>query len=191
MNGPSTAAKRTRIVEGIFIETDRLVLRLLEDRDAPAIASIRNTLDAARMAGDVPHPYPVEAAQGWIAMARAKRMTLRSFSFAMEDPREGVVGDIGVFIRGRDPAWELGYAVDPRHRRRGYAREAVLGALAWARDVLKAQTVTAGVFADNAASKRLLESCGFTLNGASTRVYSLARNAQVRCDTLVRDLTAS
>jgi RimJ/RimL family protein N-acetyltransferase len=56
---------------------------------------------------------------------------------------------------------EIGYAVDPSHRRRGYARAALEALLKRATDEPQVQTVRATISPDNTPSFRLIAQYGF------------------------------
>jgi [ribosomal protein S5]-alanine N-acetyltransferase len=56
---------------------------------------------------------------------------------------------------------EVGYSVDPRYRRRGYARAALVALLDRARREPTVRTVRASISPDNIASRRLVEQYGF------------------------------
>ncbi len=56
---------------------------------------------------------------------------------------------------------EIGYAVDPEHRRKGYARAALGALLRRAAQEPGVRTVRATVSPDNLASRALVDSCGF------------------------------
>jgi RimJ/RimL family protein N-acetyltransferase len=77
------------------------------------------------------------------------------------DPDDAVVGHAG-FHGPPDPRGmvEIGYAIEPGHRRRGYARGAVTQLLAYAREH-GATIARASVSPDNAASLALVASFGF------------------------------
>ncbi|WP_013324776.1 GNAT family N-acetyltransferase [Gloeothece verrucosa] len=55
---------------------------------------------------------------------------------------------------------ELGYIIAPSYRRQGYGTEATKAMLDWSLSQPNMQTVTAGCYADNIASKRVLEKIG-------------------------------
>ncbi|HEY2174809.1 MAG TPA: GNAT family N-acetyltransferase [Mycobacteriales bacterium] len=56
---------------------------------------------------------------------------------------------------------EIGYAVDPAHRRQGYARAAVVALLERAAREADVRTVRATISPDNIASRRLVAQYGF------------------------------
>ncbi|MGZ4503293.1 MAG: GNAT family N-acetyltransferase [Nocardioidaceae bacterium] len=60
---------------------------------------------------------------------------------------------------------EVGYAVDPAHRRQGYARAALLALLDRARREPAVRTVRASIRPDNDASWRLVTAYGFVAVG--------------------------
>lgn len=60
---------------------------------------------------------------------------------------------------------EVGYRIDPKQRRRGYARHALETLLAVARDHPDVQIVRATISPDNAASRSLIKGYGFKVVG--------------------------
>lgn len=174
----------------LSLQTNRLTLRRPEETDAEAIFAIHGDLDVARTSGSLPHPSTLECARGWIAIARAQTHARRRYTFVMDEPRDGVVGEISVFKRKPENDWEVGYSVAKAFRRRGFAREALTAVLDWTLNDLLTPRMIAGYFEDNHASGRLLADAGFTPTGETCEVYSMARGAHVRCINLVRDLNA-
>lgn len=60
---------------------------------------------------------------------------------------------------------EIGYGISEEYQNKGYATEAVKGVLEWAFSRPEVTAVEAETDPDNTASKRVLEKCGFALNG--------------------------
>ena len=60
---------------------------------------------------------------------------------------------------------EIGYGILEEYQGQGYATEAVKAALTWAFQNPNVTAIEAETDADNAASKRVLEKCGFVANG--------------------------
>jgi len=75
--------------------------------------------------------------------------------------RIGFHGEPGVNAVGLTDAVELGYTVEPEFRRLGYAEEAILGMMGWARDRSISRFVVS-VAPDNHASLRLAAKLGFS-----------------------------
>lgn len=64
-----------------------------------------------------------------------------------------------------DGVAEIGYGISEENQNKGYATEAVKGVLEWAFSRPEVTAVEAETDSDNTASKRVLEKCGFALNG--------------------------
>ena len=60
---------------------------------------------------------------------------------------------------------EIGYGISEAYQNNGYATEAVKAVLEWAFSHPEVAAVEAETDSDNTASKRVLEKCGFALNG--------------------------
>ena len=60
---------------------------------------------------------------------------------------------------------EIGYGISDKYRNNGYATEAVKAVLKWALNNPNVTAVEAEADFNNTASKRVLEKCGFILNG--------------------------
>lgn len=60
---------------------------------------------------------------------------------------------------------EIGYGISEEYRCQGFATEAVKAVLTWAFQNPKVTAVEAETDAENIASKRVLEKCGFISNG--------------------------
>jgi RimJ/RimL family protein N-acetyltransferase len=96
-----------------------------------------------------------ESVQLWLARA----MVLR------RDPLKPMAGHIGFHEPPRDGVLEMGYTVMPRHRRQGYAHEAVLGMMRWAHDEHGIRRFRVSIAPDNAPSLALAAKLGFERTG--------------------------
>ena len=72
-----------------------------------------------------------------------------------------------LFFKGLDSDGiaEIGYGISEKYQNNGYAAEAVKAVLEWAFKNPYVISVEAETDPENAASKRVLEKCGFILNG--------------------------
>ena len=165
------------------VETRRLALRAPGAQDISRLAGLANDIDVARMTLRMPHPYTVEDAEAFV-LAVAGQDPRRAATFLIEHEDHGPVGVIGLFEDG-DPAPEVGYWIGRPFWGRGYATEALEGAMAWASRRGRRRALVAGHFADNPASGRVLEKAGFMYTGEVRRGFSRARGAETRTRRMV------
>ncbi len=144
------------------LHTERLELRPVRDEDVDRILEYRNLpevthwllrteVDAAsfkaawRRAADDPDDYSVAVLLGDVVIG--------TVSLDLVD---------GMGQPGMPPRTEaqVGYIFDPAYAGQGYATEAVAAILAHAFERLGVHRITAGCFADNHASVRILEKVG-------------------------------
>lgn len=91
------------------------------------------------------------------------------------------IGDIefkGAAVNG---AVEIGYGVEAEYEGRGYATEALRGMCAWAFEQSGVTLVEAETAPDNAASRRVLEKCGFVPNGEGKEGPRFALKKECTC----------
>ncbi|THD78030.1 MAG: N-acetyltransferase [Phenylobacterium sp.] len=158
------------------IATERLVMRGPVRADAMAIAKLAGDPGVAGQTVCVPHPYSRDDAEA--AVERAYRLDWeREAEFAIEHRNFGVVGMLGFKVRelGRP---ELGYWIGRPFWNRGYATEAVRGALKWVKRDWRKRLVMAGHFADNPAAGQVLCKAGFLYTGDVRLKPSRARAAE-------------
>jgi RimJ/RimL family protein N-acetyltransferase len=155
------------------ISTERLLLRGPVITDAPAIAAVAGDIGVAGMTTSMPHPYSLADAEAWIGHVQGCDWR-RDAYFVIEHRTFGVVGIMG-FDHKRGPRAEIGYALGRPFWNRGYATEAVRGALKWVKRDWRKNLVVAGHFADNPASGQVLCKAGFLYTGDIERRPSRAR----------------
>ena len=155
------------------IETRRLMLRAPRPQDVSRIARMANDIDIARMTKRMPHPFQVEHAEDFVLQV-ASQDPKKANTFVIEHEDLGPVGVIGLF-EGEDHVPEAGYWIGRDFWGRGFATEALEGALAWASKRWKRRALVAGHFADNPASGRVLEKAGFLYTGETRPAFSKAR----------------
>jgi len=148
---------------GLQVATDRLVLRPITAATAAALIADRDAAAAALGAdlpGDWPHPNHLE----FLPQLAAAGDAVRPFGAwaIIERSTNEVVGDIGFHGPPDDDGRvEIGYAVVPSRRLRGYASEALEALVRWVADQPGVIEVTARCEPSNAASIRTLERGGF------------------------------
>jgi RimJ/RimL family protein N-acetyltransferase len=146
------------------VSTERLILRGPVVTDAPAIATLVNDRNVSGMTGMIPHPYGLADAEAWISRAQGGDWD-RDANWVIEHQNFGVVGGIGFKGGGAQDRPEIGYWLGRPFWNRGYATEAVRGALKWVKRDWRRNVVVAGHFADNPASGQVLCKAGFLYTG--------------------------
>ena len=160
----------------LVLESERLVLRAPRLPDADAIVALAGNRRIAEMTALMPHPYARADAEAWIAASPvAGDVTL-----AVTRKADGAfVGACG-YAHGGKAEPELGYWTGEPYWNDGFATEAVRAVIdyAFANAGLKAITSSCRVI--NAASRRVIEKCGFQWTGAGLlRMRSLQASVPV------------
>jgi RimJ/RimL family protein N-acetyltransferase len=146
-----------------ILETDRLVLREIELRDA---AFLHALLTDADFRANIGHRGVDTIDDAVRVIPERYHAAYRAHGFGMwVVEAEGVpIGMAGLVRREGLDHVDLGYAFLPDARGRGFAREAAAGVLAWAHERGIAPVV-AIVSPGNAGSIRILESLGLVADG--------------------------
>ena len=147
------------------IETPRLWLRWPRSADAPAIRRYAGDWSVARWMSVIPHPYPPEAAEGFILNARANNAegaALEMVVTTLKNPREAI-GGIG--LSRRPYGLMLGYLFAPEHWGQGYATEAGRAMVGAAFALTNIDVLHSGADVANAASLHVLGKLGFAIVG--------------------------
>jgi RimJ/RimL family protein N-acetyltransferase len=143
------------------IETQRLVLRLWNPSDAPALAAIEKRLG---------RPATVDEELAHIERYVRHWNSHGYGRWAVTTKASGtLIGRIGVMYQ---PEWrasavkdEIGWTLDPEYWGRGVATEGALAALGDVFDRVRLRRVSSYTDPENVASLRVMEKCGFTYEG--------------------------
>jgi ribosomal-protein-alanine N-acetyltransferase len=166
----------------VILETGRLLLRPPKAADISQFVPLLDDYDVSKNLSRVPHPYTEDDGCGFIIIVANGWGTRKDFMFGIllkED--SAYIGTCGVHP-SRD--WEFGYWLGRPYWGHGYATEAVVRLIRFAFEDLGAQRLTAGWFADNPASGRVLEKLGCEPDGEEERA-SLSRGCKVICHKVV------
>jgi RimJ/RimL family protein N-acetyltransferase len=145
-----------------------------EPRDVNDLVRHLTTRAVYRWTLRVPHPYNESHARQWLAIvADLRRQHSQPLQFAIRGQDGSLIGGIGLEVGEGASAHraELGYWVGESHWNRGIATAAVAALTRYTRDQLKLSKLTAGVFAGNIASCRILVKNGFAREGFFPRHY--------------------
>ena len=151
------------------LETRRLWLRWPKASDAAEIARLAGDAAVAGATARVPHPYPAEAGSVFVLESRRENSEGKSLTFVLcAKDRPGIPLGAIALIDAEDEKLELGYWLGRPHWRQGLMTEATLAMVDLAFAWTSAREILAVARADNVASQRLLEKCGFRLVGQVT-----------------------
>jgi RimJ/RimL family protein N-acetyltransferase len=159
------------------LETERLILRAPRFEDAEAIAALVNDRRIAENTSRIPHPYALADAHAFVT---ATNTDDRESSFLIGTSNRSIIGCCGIAkLDGETP--EIGYWLGVPFWGKGYATEAARAVIDHAFGDLGYDTLLAGARVSNAASRRVLEKCGFQWTGVGLyRIRALASSAP--CD---------
>jgi RimJ/RimL family protein N-acetyltransferase len=165
-----------------LLETKRLWLRWPRVADAKGVARYSSRWEVARMTSRIPHPYPPGEAERFIFTAREANALGRDLILVIAPIRgkRDPIGMISLESR-RQGRLTLGYALAPEVWGKGYATEAALAAIEAGFALTDAVEMLATAHVENAASRRVLDKCGFTHQGTGLE-GAPARGGMVPCD---------
>jgi ribosomal-protein-alanine N-acetyltransferase len=163
------------------LDTERLILRPLEQADAEDLHAVHSDPSTFEYIGSAP-AQSLDETRARIARVAA---SFEEHGFAMaavvERASGRVIGDCGLQLLEGGPDVEVGYRLGRPWRGRGYATEAAGAWLAYGFESLDLDRVVAVAWPENTASWRVMEKCGMTLAGPGhhygheTVLYELTR----------------
>jgi RimJ/RimL family protein N-acetyltransferase len=143
------------------LETPRLHLRPVTERDAAFILELVNEPSWIRFIGDR-KVRDLDDARAYIARSFTAMYLRHGLGLLLAERREdgAPLGICGLIKRESLPDVDLGFAFLPRHWSRGYALEAARAVLEHGRDSLRLARIVAITDPENESSMRLLERLG-------------------------------
>ena len=163
---------------GVSLETERLRLRIAEERDLDALARIYADKETMRYIGE---GKPLSREDTWRAISNMLgHWMLRGYGMWMAERRDTgeMIGRVGFLDPVGWPGFELGWIFSREHWGNGFATEGARAALAYATDKLGKERVISLIRPHNTASMRVAEKIGFTrgeeldLMGGPVLVYA-------------------
>ncbi len=164
--------------------TQRLILRATVAPDAVAFVRLLDDHEVARNLTRVPHPYTEKDFFAFLALCVRNRLNGSGYDYAVTRALDGALIGLCAVDRWDDGVWELGYWYGKSYWGQGYASEAALTVVRHAFEDLDATMLTAGWFADNPASGRVLEKLGFVPSGTMQR-HCLSRGGEVTSNRML------
>ena len=159
------------------LETDRLILRLLNEDDAPFIFRLVNEPSWLRFIGDK-GVRSLEDACAYLRNGPLDMYARHGFGLylVMRKDDAAPLGMCGLIKREALPDVDIGFAFVPEAWGRGYALESAAAVLAKGRDDFGLKRIVAITSLDNASSIRVLEKIGLSFE----RVIELTPGDPVR-----------
>jgi RimJ/RimL family protein N-acetyltransferase len=150
----------------------KIRLRAIETGDAQTFYDWNLDSERARLLDFVWPPSSLASVQEWVETQSKKgHLDEDRFHWVIEDLLGNLVGMISTHHCDlRSGTFSYGIDIAEEHRRKGYAREAILHILKYYFEELRYQKVTVNFHSDNLASIRLHESLGFHLEGRLRRM---------------------
>jgi len=155
------ALEPTRRKLNPVFETDRLILRRLSTDDAEFILELVNDPAWLRFIGDR-GVKTLDDARDYIRKGPIESYARRGFGLYAVERKEGgsPIGICGLVKRDFLEDVDIGFALLPEFRGKGYAHEAARATMSYAREVVGLDRIVAITSPDNDASARLLEKIG-------------------------------
>lgn len=164
-----------------ILETERLILREMTEKDMDALYEIQGEEESGFL-----DPLCKDREEQHIRIQEYIRHMYGFYGFGiwmMEEKKSGcVVGRAGLQIRDGFESPELGFAVAPAFRGRGYAEEACRAVMEYSCRELGFEEIRAVVRRENKKSQRLCEKLGFSVDsetGYSDGMWIFYRKQQI------------
>jgi RimJ/RimL family protein N-acetyltransferase len=171
------------------IETERLVVRCWEPRDAPLLKeAVDSSLDHLRRWMPWAHaePQPLSEKVELLRMFRGHFDLGQDFIYAIFSSDESeVVGGTGLHRRSFEGVLEIGYWISAARTRQGLGTEATAAVARVGFEVAEASRIEIRVDPDNAASLAIPRKLGFVEEGTLRRVLHGFDGTPLQRDALV------
>lgn len=142
-----------------IIETERLILSKLEDKDIPFIVEYLQHRIYSDLTSNIPYPYTESDARFWLRMSKDAFENNTGYTFGIRNKEGHIIGAIGLHDREDDKA-ELGYWLGIPYWNKGYVTEAAKAIVDFGFNELGFHKIFATHFIHNPASGRIMEKIG-------------------------------
>ena len=142
------------------INTERLVLREIKESDAQQLVKWRSDPEVYKYF-TIPRTLTVEEHLNWYRnsyVSDANRIDL----IALERVEQNAVGVFGIKKKIGGSCVEISYLVDPQYQSRGYAREAMIALMCFAKERWGCETAMAEIHKNNISSIEFAKRLGFS-----------------------------
>jgi len=147
-------------------------LRAVEPSDASVYHEWAEDTECNRNVDRLSFPESLASFTAWAAAAATAKSASDDFHFVIENNERDLVGFIFVSnCNARNGTFLVGYAIRAKHRRKGYASDALQIVLRYYFHELRYQKAWATVYSFNKPSIALLEQARFVREGVMRRMY--------------------
>lgn len=159
------------------LETERLILRGKQEKDAKDLVEGINNLNISKWLLVVPYPYTMKDAKDWLSKKKKEDYT---FMIVLKKEKK-VIGAISFHkVDTFQGTTTIGYWLNEKYHRQGYGSEALAAMLKLAFEKLKLRKVEAAVFVGNPASGKLLEKFGAQQEGLKRKSVRCKADGKIR-----------
>jgi RimJ/RimL family protein N-acetyltransferase len=145
------------------IDSDRLLLRALDLKDAERVTELLSDKSIYLMTSRIPYPYTLDSAKEFISMLKESDTNI-VWGIVLKET-ETLIGAIGLIVNPQDENAELGYWIGKEYWGNGYCTEAAKEAVNYAFEKLKLNRLYANHFLQNPASGNVLKKIGMAYEG--------------------------
>ena len=143
-----------------MLETDRLILRPLDEKDIDVIYAMRCDADVMRF---IREPQNRNESADWLELVSSRWKTEQIGFCAMLEKTSGrFLGWCGIWRLKETGELEIGYATAKEFWKKGYATEAAIKFLDYAFEKIQPEKIVAVAQPENTASRRVMEKLGMS-----------------------------
>ena len=154
------------------LETERLILRSIEDSDVTRLAELANDPDISRGLSSMPYPYTLDVAKEWVVKCRQDYLDNEVLHFAISDKsHKSFMGMVDLDMCYAHNHATAGYWIAKPYWSQGYVPEALHAAMRFAFESLEVHRINAVHFHTNPASGRVLQKVGMLHEGISRQHF--------------------
>jgi len=160
-----------------YWKNEKISLRAIEPDDREILVAISSDLISQKANNSITFPESGKSTEKWLEENYILSPVEDSFSFIIENKNNEVAGIITTHHCDRKSGnFSYGVSIHEKHRRRGYAIEAILMVLKYFFKELRYQKVTVYINSYNKNSIKLHEKLGFKQEGCIRRaIYTLGQ----------------
>lgn len=171
------------------IETKRLILRELADRDIDDLVEGLNDLRVSRGVSFAPFPYTKKNALEWVKICQklSKIKNRNSYNFAIElKSEEKVIGSISLDninnFQGKSTG---GFWINSKYLGRGYEAEALSARICFAFDKLKLRRIESNIFGTDSPLIKIQKKLGYKIEGMKRKSFRSMADGKIRDEIMM------